>query len=64
MTRDKYLWLGMGTIADICFNDAATDREFRTAYLQLAEACEHLGLASIYSRDVLKIFGGWARQGL
>jgi hypothetical protein len=55
VTQDKYLWGGMGTIFDLSFDDATTDREFRSAYLLLASDCERIGLASIYSRGVLSV---------
>ena len=63
ITGNKWYWLGMGTIADICLEDRQKNKEFLMAYCDLAAACETAGLSSIYSRDVADIFGGWLRKG-
>jgi hypothetical protein len=64
ITQNKWYWLGMGTIADICFHDRDLHRRFIKAYSGLASACEQAGLSSIYSRDVAGIFGEWIRKGV
>src|ERR1051326_2908601 len=55
ITRNKWYWLGMGTIADICPSDRKRHHRFIQAYFDLANACEAVCLSSIYSRDVLQI---------
>jgi len=55
LTQQAGLWTGMGSIPDRSFNDVSTDREFRTAYLELAQACERLGCASTYSRKLVEL---------
>jgi hypothetical protein len=62
ITGNKWYWLGMGTIADICFQDQELNKRFVQAYFDLATACEQAGLSSIYSRDVAEVFGGWIRN--
>ncbi len=64
ITQNKWYWLGMGTIADICMRDRQLHRRFIRAYYDLAEACEQAGFASIHSRRVSEIFGDWIRKGL
>ena len=56
LTADKYLWLGMGTIADVCMSSPTRDSLFRSHYRYLASACEASGFGSIYSRDILSTF--------
>lgn len=57
ITTNKYYWLGMGTIADICFGDSDADAEFRALYHRLATECERSGFRSAYSFDVASVFG-------
>ena len=64
ITMDKDLWHGMGTIGDQYFNDRQTNREFRMAYLRLAEACERVGLGSPFTRQVIDVLGTLAKEGL
>ena len=64
ITQNKWYWLGMGTIADICFHNRDLHRRFINAYYGLASACEQAGLSSIYSRTVADVFGEWIRKSL
>ena len=59
VTTDKYLWIGMGTIADICPSSKEAGQRFARAYYDFAVECERLGLSSIYSKDLISIFGKW-----
>ena len=59
ITTNKYYWLGMGTIADICLCDSEADFEFRRLYCELANECERFGFRSIYSYDVATVYGKW-----
>jgi hypothetical protein len=63
ITRNKWYWLGMGTIADISFSDRELNSRFKRAYHELAMACDESGFGSIYSRDVVTIYGGWIKGG-
>jgi hypothetical protein len=64
LKNDKYLWGGMGTLADTVIQDRAKDASFRDAYIDLAEACKELNLESVYSSSVLKTFSSWKKKGL
>lgn len=56
VTTDKYLWLGMGTIADIILTSEDANLRFGQAYFDFATECERLGLRSIYTEDLLQVF--------
>ena len=64
ITQNKWYWLGMGTIADICHQDRDLRKQFREAYLRLAISCKDEGLASIYSERIIDIFGKWIEMGI
>ena len=61
VTTDKFLWLGMGTIADISLSSKDAGQRFVRAYYDFATECERLGFGSIYSRDLVSVFGKWIR---
>ena len=61
VTTDKFLWLGMGTIADRCLSSKEAGQRFTRAYYDLATECERLGLGSPYSRNLARVFGQWIR---
>ncbi len=63
VTRDKYLWCGMGTIADFSFRSHDLNREFGKSYYELAVEAEKQGFGSIYSKDALQIFARDAPNG-
>ncbi len=60
VTTDKFLWMGMGTIADICPSTKEANRRFVRAYYDFAVECERLGFGSVYSKDLINIFGKYA----
>jgi hypothetical protein len=61
VTTDKFLWLGMGTIADSELSSKEAGQRFVRAYYDFAIECERLGFGSIYSRDLVSVFGKWIR---
>ena len=61
VTTEKYLWGGMGTIADSCLSSKEAGQRFTRAYYDFATECERLGLGSPYSRDLVRVFGQWIR---
>ena len=61
VTTDKFLWLGLGTIADITLSSEDRNQRFIRAYYDFATECEQLGFGSIYSQDLLNNFGKWIR---
>jgi len=61
VTTDKFLWLGLGTIADITLSSEDGNRRFIRAYYDFATECERLGFGSLYSQDLLNNFGKWIR---
>jgi hypothetical protein len=64
ITQNKWYWGGMGTIADISFQDRALDGQFKRAYFKLADACESEGLASVHSQSIANVFGQWIKDGI
>jgi hypothetical protein len=64
ITQNKWYWLGMGTIADVCLQQRELQARFIRAYNNLAVACDQAGLSSVYSRDVALVFGEWVRNGV
>ena len=64
ITENKWYWLRMGTIADICLQNRELNKRFIKAYNDLALACDQAGLSSVYSKDVARIFGEWIRKGV
>jgi hypothetical protein len=61
LVTDGYLWLGMGTIADISFASKDAGQRFVRAYYDFASECERLGLGSTHSRKLMSVFGEWIR---
>jgi hypothetical protein len=61
VTTDKFLWLGLGTIAEITLSSEDRNQRFIRAYYDFATECERLGFGSVYSQDLLNNFGKWIR---
>jgi hypothetical protein len=62
ITKEKFIWLGMGTIAEIVLSTDEQNQKFVQTYYDLAAECERLGFGSIYSRDVENFFGKQLRR--
>ena len=57
VTTDGFLWLGMGTIADVPLSSKEVGDRFVRAYHDFATECERLGFGSTHSRHLLRVFG-------